>query len=311
MGEGFRVERSELYREPHPIVGPCLALVARGELGARLASGDSARLREGDVFVVGPREGGALASRRGRAELIVFRVQGEWLARALALAGSEPDSALPRAATLRAGSEAAQRAARALRELARDAFHPDTAESLARAGRALELLSLAIQAPHEAPAPVRRRSQRGLALDAALDQLASQPLQELTLARFAASLGFSQRQASRLVRERLGRSFGSHVAELRLACARRLLAQSELPVIEVAAESGFGSLAHFHHVFRARTGRTPSGFRAHSRGRADTRIGDQEAAIGAGAGSRAADASARSSCFTIESSQAEKGVLPS
>jgi AraC-like DNA-binding protein len=267
MREGFRVERSELAGEPQAIVGLALALIERGEARARIAEGgEVARLAAGDVLVVAQGHGGALFTRRGSACVLVFRAQGEWLARALALAGFALDSAPPRAATLRAPTEAARRAARLLRELAGADGVPGVDPPLVRASRALELVALALEAREPAPAPaLRRRSPRGVALAGALDRLAEEPLQDVTLARFAASLGFSQRQVSRLVRERLGRSFGEHVATLRLARAQRLLAESDLSVIEVAAEAGFGSLAHFNQVFRARTGRTPSGFRAAAR----------------------------------------------
>jgi AraC-like DNA-binding protein len=268
--DGYRIERLGLGRDPLPIAGLAVALVVRGELWARFAPGDAFRLAAGDLLVAGPRDGGALAGRRTRADLLVFRAQGEWLARALALAGCAPDPAQLRAAALRAGTHPARRAAVVLRELAETAGGHDPGEPLARAARVLELLAVAFAAlPDAAPAAVRRASVRASALVAALERLAEGPLQALTLSRFAAELSYSERQVSRLVRERLGKSFGAHVAALRITRAQRLLAQSELPVIEVAAESGFGSLAHFNQRFRARTGRTPSAFRAAARGQRD------------------------------------------
>jgi AraC-like DNA-binding protein len=261
MREGFRIERFELAGEARPIVGFALACVERGELRARLSSGDAVALAGGDVLVVGSREGGALAARRGRADVLLFRAQGEWLAQALALAHLEPDRAQPRAAALRAGTDPARRAALGLRELAPP---PDPAQTaLWRACRALELLAIGVAARSSPLAPAARRpSPRGVALDAALKALAEGSLEDLTLSRFASGLGFSERQVSRLVRERLGCSFGAHVETLRLARAQLLLAESDLPVIEVAAEAGFGSLGHFNQRFRASTGRTPSAFRA-------------------------------------------------
>lgn len=263
MREGFRIERLELDSDPHPIIGFALACVVRGELRARLAGSDPVALAAGDILVVGLREAGALATRRGRALILLFRAQGEWLARALALAGFEPEPAQPRAATLRAGSDPARRAAQGLRELASSAGRNAAGAVLARACRALELLAIGLSAQPDPLAPAgRRASTRGLALEAALDKLGEGPLEQLTLSRFAAGLGFSERQASRLVRERLGCSYGDHVGALRIARAQLLLAESDLPVIEVAAEAGFGSLGHFNQRFRASTGRTPSQFRA-------------------------------------------------
>jgi AraC-like DNA-binding protein len=263
MREGFRIDRFELGREPRAIVGLALALAVRGEPRARFEADESIRLAAGDVLVVRGGSGGALSSGRGRADVIVFRAQGEWLARALELAGTPPEPALPRAATLRAGTQAARQAAQSLRTLGEDAQGHDAGAPFARAARALELLGIAAAArPDPAPAAPRRTSPRAFALEQALEALRDAPLQELTLGRFAAGLGYSERQASRQVRERLGCSFGAHLAALRLARAERLLAESELPVIQVAAEAGFGSLAHFNQRFRERTGRTPSAFRA-------------------------------------------------
>ena len=318
MREGFRIERLELDSDPHPIVGFALAWVARGELRARLAAGESMGLAAGDVLVVGPREGGALATRRGRVEVLLFRAQGEWLARALALAGLGPDPAQPRAATLRAGTGAARRAALGLRELSSAPSGNGTGVSLARASRALELLAIGFAARPEPFAPAARRpSTREVALDAALERLGEGPLERVSLSRFAAGLGFSERQVSRLVRERLGCSFGAHVAALRLARAQLLLAESDLAVIEVAAEAGFGSLGHFNQQFRANTGRTPSAFRAAIRAPLERRRGVSNQAPGPANGvppdcaARERGSTARSSAFTMASSHAEKGVLPS
>jgi len=318
MREGFRIERLELISDPHPIIGFALALVARGELRARLAAGESAGLVAGDVLVVGPREGGALTARRGRAEILLFRAQGEWLARALALAGFELEPAQPRATTLRAGTQAARRTALGLRELASSSSGNAAEAPLARAARALELLAIGLAARPEPFAPAARRSSaRGVALAAALERLGEGSLEHLSLSRFAAELRFSERQVSRLVRERLGCSYGAQVAALRLARAQLLLAESHLPVIEVAAEAGFGSLGHFNQLFRATTGRTPSAFRAATRARQGRRPGalvqapDPASGAPPESAAREAGSESRSSRFTISSSQAEKGVLPS
>jgi AraC-like DNA-binding protein len=188
---------------------------------------------------------------------------------------------------------------------------------LARACLALELLAIGLSAPSEPLASAgRRASPRGARLEAALERLGDGPLEHLTLSRFAAELGFSERQASRLVRERLGCSFGDRVAALRIARARRLLAESDLPVIEVAAEAGFGSLGHFNQRFRASTGSTPSSFRAALRGalgRSGPPIQAWGPAHGAPESSAApgVGAEVRSSAITRESSQAEKAMLPS
>lgn len=74
----------------------------------------------------------------------------------------------------------------------------------------------------------------------------------------------SERHLDRLFLEKRGMSFSAQYKAIRLAHARRLLRQSPLPVSEVAAASGFASLAHFSRSYRARFGCSPSVERAMS-----------------------------------------------
>ena len=217
---------------------------------------------------MGPREGGALAARRGRAEILCFasRVSGSRAPSHSRASSSNRRSRGPPPCARARRRRGAPRWACASSASSTAATH--AGGPLARAARALELLAIGFAARPEPLAPAARRSSaRGVALDAALERLGEGSLEHLSLSRFAAGLGFSERQVSRLVRERLGCSFGAHVAALRLARAQLLLAESDLPVIEVAAEAGFGSLGHFNQQFRANTGRTPSAFRAAIRAR--------------------------------------------
>ena len=87
-------------------------------------------------------------------------------------------------------------------------------------------------------------------------------LDEVSLASLSHQIGLSERQVSRLFREEFGTTFRDHLATLRLERAKRLLAATDLPVIEVAGSTGWSSLAHFNAVFRRRVGLTPSAFRA-------------------------------------------------
>jgi AraC-like DNA-binding protein len=318
---GFQLERLAFGPDATTCQGLSLLLAERGELRCYLASREPGRLAEGDVLVLGPRASARLSARRSGALGILFRAQGEWLARALALAGVELASASLRAATLRAGTHAARRAALCLRALAALASEPLPETPLRQAVRALELLGIAVAAGSQVQdeAPRQRRSVARLAVAEALEALAREPGDGLTLSRLAARLGLSERQTSRLVRERLGGSLGDHVTELRVARAKRLLLETDLAVIDVAAEAGFGSLGHFNQVFRSRSGSTPSAFRTAARRRAlpifappaqPTEPAGGALACGSADGLDAR-ASLRSSCFTIDSTQAERGTLPS
>jgi len=298
--------------------GASLLLVESGELRAYLAPREPLRLGEADLLVLGARASARVSAQRGAASAIVFCAQAEWLARALALAGLGRAAAPLRAATLRSGTHAARRAACRLRELAAASGEATPEARLARAARALELLGLAFAAGGDAPAdaPRPRRSAAHGALAQALGELARDPHAQLGLARLAARLGLSQRQTSRLVQERLGCSLGEYQTQLRVARAKRLLAESELAVIDVAAEAGFGSLGHFNHVFRSHSGSTPSEFRGCARRRAEASGEAQPPAAGgapvacAGADGSAARVSRASSARTIASDQLANGTLP-
>lgn len=292
-------------------------LLERGELRTYLEPGEPTRLFDGDVLSIGPGESVRVLARQGGAQGIVFRAKGVWLTHALALAGLDLGSAPMRAATLRAGTRAARHAALCLRDLASSTRELAADVRLARTARALELFGIAISAsPGESPDPPRqRRSPAHAVLAHELDTLARDPSCSLTLSRLARRLGLSERQTSRLVHERLGISLGGHLSALRIARAKSLLLESDLAVIDVAEEAGFGSLGHFNHVFRSHTGDTPSAFRRGARRAAAAPVQPPEAGGGGIASDRgrACDArcSPRSSRFRIASTQTERGTLPS
>ena len=84
---------------------------------------------------------------------------------------------------------------------------------------------------------------------------------DLSLNELARLLGVSVRHLSRKVREAKGMSVHRWIAECRVAEARRLLAETELPVHEIAQRSAFRSVAAFSTAFRAASGFTPGEFR--------------------------------------------------
>lgn len=80
------------------------------------------------------------------------------------------------------------------------------------------------------------------------------PLSREALARTA---GLSVRQIERLFRTHLRRTLAAHYRELRLRRARTLLAQSTMPILDVAIACGFVSASHFSRLYRARYGAAP------------------------------------------------------
>lgn len=77
----------------------------------------------------------------------------------------------------------------------------------------------------------------------------------------AAVLHLSESRAGHLVRELTGRGFGALLTEARLQTATALLRNTALSIGQVALQSGFGDLGHFHRLFRRRMGQTPRGYR--------------------------------------------------
>lgn len=83
----------------------------------------------------------------------------------------------------------------------------------------------------------------------------------LTLARAARRLGVPARRLSEAVNRVAGTNVSRHINSYRIAHAKRLLAETDLPVTEVMLEAGFLSKSTFNTEFRRITGQTPSAFR--------------------------------------------------
>ena len=79
----------------------------------------------------------------------------------------------------------------------------------------------------------------------------------LTRDEIAARVGLSRRQLERLFRRYLNTSPARYYLRLRLERARLLLAQTTMPVTEIAFACGFTSASHFSKCYRDMFGRTP------------------------------------------------------
>ncbi len=94
-----------------------------------------------------------------------------------------------------------------------------------------------------------------------INQLPESDLSKLTLGEMAKMLHCCERHASRLFRQEWGTGFLTYVSELRLKKACDLLRQGNMKIIDVALESGYGSLAHFNYAFKKRFHMTPTEWR--------------------------------------------------
>ena len=98
---------------------------------------------------------------------------------------------------------------------------------------------------------------------AALDQVrpAEDGARPSPIQRVAHQLGISDRHLRRVFVQTLGVSAQAYLQTQRLLMAKRLLTDTRLPVIEVAAIAGFGSLRRFNASWRQQYGLTPSQLR--------------------------------------------------
>ena len=103
------------------------------------------------------------------------------------------------------------------------------------------------------------------ALDRAMtqDRLYREP--ELTIGAIAARLDVPEYRVRRLVNGRFGhRNISDDLNGLRVAEVCAALAdpeQADVPILTIAMDAGFGSLAVFNRSFKARLGETPSAYR--------------------------------------------------
>ncbi len=84
---------------------------------------------------------------------------------------------------------------------------------------------------------------------------------ELSLREIAEAAYVSEFHFARLFKKITGQTPHAYLASLRVTKARRLLAETDLPITEIGAQVGYTSQSHFTKVFRDATGATPKAFR--------------------------------------------------
>ena len=87
----------------------------------------------------------------------------------------------------------------------------------------------------------------------------------LTQEELADLLHISGRHFSRLMQQYYGMSYTEKVNEVRCNFAKEMLENSDVPISEVCARSGFQSYAYFGRVFKQLNGMSPSEYRKANR----------------------------------------------
>jgi AraC family transcriptional regulator len=84
---------------------------------------------------------------------------------------------------------------------------------------------------------------------------------DMTLAEIAAQVEMSPYHFARMFKQSTGLAPYQYVLEQRIARAKTLLAETQLPLVEIAYRLGFADQSHFTAVFRRLTATTPKAYR--------------------------------------------------
>lgn len=91
-------------------------------------------------------------------------------------------------------------------------------------------------------------------------------MEDITLDSVAAQIGFSKFHFSRLFRQFTDTSFYDYLCARRIKAAESLLLDPNLPITEVALQSGFASISTFNRVFKKIKECTPTEFKEFYKG---------------------------------------------
>lgn len=84
---------------------------------------------------------------------------------------------------------------------------------------------------------------------------------DITLTQLAERAGMSKFYFSRMFEQYTNSNFNTYLAKCRLDNAKRLLANKDNKITDIAFQSGFGSLATFNRIFLKYEGMSPTDFR--------------------------------------------------
>ena len=110
-----------------------------------------------------------------------------------------------------------------------------------------------------------RRHANPVLLGGALEFIEGHFAEEISREDAARAAGLSPSHFSHLMRAKTGWSFTELLTRLRIDRASHLLAHTDLGIVQIALECGFGDQSYFTRLFRRRTRQTPGDYRASHR----------------------------------------------
>jgi AraC-like DNA-binding protein len=95
--------------------------------------------------------------------------------------------------------------------------------------------------------------------------------ERLSIPEIARELRVSRVHVMRQFRKITGMSLLDYITQCRVSCAQRLLATTDMKLLDIAAESGFNSPARFYPCFKRLVGQSPARYRRSMRAAASAR----------------------------------------
>lgn len=86
-------------------------------------------------------------------------------------------------------------------------------------------------------------------------------ISDLSLEKVATQTGISPRQITHLIHDRFGCHFKTYLNRIRITESKRMLAETEQNMGEIAFHVGFNNQSHFNRVFKTECGISPSEYR--------------------------------------------------
>jgi AraC-like DNA-binding protein len=111
------------------------------------------------------------------------------------------------------------------------------------------------------PAKVHAAAEQGGKVERLARYIAEHYTEEISIPEIAAQTGLHPNYAMNLFRQSCGQTLLDCLVQHRIAHAQRLLLTTDRKVIDIALESGFGSLSQFYEAFGRRCGQTPLAYR--------------------------------------------------